>query len=72
MFRASSRGRSRPGAPLKVIRRVSGRISGRRYCEGCSGSDSERYYVYIDRYAGLFLVLVRCWIVLLYIQYIAG
>ena len=42
IVRASSRGRSRPGAPLKVIRRVSGRISGRRYCEGCSGSGSGR------------------------------
>ena len=31
-----------------------------------------RYYVYIDRHAGLFLILVRCWIVLLYIQYDAG
>ena len=34
--------RGAPERPRKVIRRASGRISGRRYCEGCSGSGSER------------------------------
>ena len=34
--------RTRTPAPSKVIRRASGRIFGRRYCEGCSGSGSER------------------------------
>ena len=38
----SRRAEDRRSRPRKVIRRASGRISGRRYCEGCSGSGSER------------------------------